>query len=46
MVGVLLLSNDGNYNDKDIKYGQYITSCKRKYFQIILYILMVIFKSS
>lgn len=32
MVGVLLITDDLNYNDNDIVYGEFITLCERKYF--------------
>lgn len=36
MVGVLVITDDGNFNDQDILYGQYKTSyCKRKYFRSV-----------
>lgn len=31
LVGVLLITDDGNQNDQDIVFGEYITSCIRKY---------------
>lgn len=31
IVGVLLITNDGNFNDQDVVYGQYKTPCIRKY---------------
>lgn len=37
MVGALLIANDGNFNDQDIKYGQYKTRCMRKYLLIITF---------
>lgn len=30
-VGVLLIADDGNFNEEDIVYGQYKTLCMRKY---------------
>lgn len=32
MVGVLLITDDFNYNDNDIVYGEFMTLCERKYF--------------
>lgn len=32
-VGVLLVMDDGNFNDQDIVLGKYMTSCIRKYFR-------------
>lgn len=32
IIGVLVITDDGNFNDKDIVYDQYKTSCIRKYF--------------
>jgi len=34
MVGVLVITDDGNYNDQDIVYGEYKTLCIRKYISI------------
>lgn len=35
-VGVLLIMEDGNFNDQDVAYGEFKTSCTRKYiFRII-----------
>jgi len=34
MVGVLVITDDGNYNDQDIVYGEYKTMCIRKYISI------------
>jgi endothelial-specific receptor tyrosine kinase len=33
LVGVLLITDDGNFNDQDIVYGQFQTSCIRTYSQ-------------
>lgn len=33
LVGVLLITDDGNFNDQDIVYGTFKTSCTRKYCQ-------------
>lgn len=35
MVGVMLITNDGNFNDQDIVYGHYTTSCLRKNLHIL-----------
>lgn len=33
LIGILLITDDGNFNDQDIVYGEFKTSCIRKYFQ-------------
>jgi len=30
-VGVLLIADDGNFNEQNIEYGRYKTLCMRKY---------------
>jgi len=32
IIGVLVITDDGNFNQEDIVYGVYKTSCIRKYF--------------
>lgn len=32
-VGVLLIMDDGNFNNQDIVFGKYMTSCVREYFR-------------
>jgi len=36
MIGVLVITDDGNINNQDIVFGEYRTSCIRKYFLIKL----------
>lgn len=33
-VGVLIITDDGDFNDQDIVYGEYKTLCIRKYISI------------
>lgn len=41
MVGVLLIADDGNFNDQNIVYGQYKTPCMRKYLLNISYQIII-----
>lgn len=34
-VGVLIVTDDGNFNDQHVVYGEYKTLCKGKYFEYI-----------
>lgn len=41
MVGVMLIADDGNFNEQDIVYGQYKTLCMRKYPLKMNYLLII-----
>lgn len=36
ILGVLVITDDGNFNDKDVVYSKFRTLCKSKYFYKLL----------